>query len=220
MLEARSRSDSERLMRFRNLVETREQLRAIVGEPSEVVTRKTLSCLDAHCRTFIARSSFVLLASADREGNQDVSPRGDPPGFVKVLDERTLALPDRPGNRRVDSMENILQNPKVGLIFLIPGKTETLRVSGTALIVQDRDLRATMAIREKIPHLAIVVRVEEAFFHCSKSMVRSGLWSCEHWPDLDGLPTLAQTMVDAGKLETPVLEMHQRVLKDERERLY
>lgn len=191
-----------------------------MGQPNEVVTRKTLSRLDRHCRTFIARSPFVVLSTADATGRQDVSPRGDPVGFVQVLDDTTLAVPDRLGNRRADSMENLLQNPRAGLIFFVPGKTETLRVSGIAAITKDPGLLASMAVRGRTPNLALVVHVEEAFFHCSKALIRSGLWDPGEWPRLDGLPTLAETMVDAGKLELPKDEMHERVRRDERDRLY
>jgi len=122
----------------------------------------------------------MILASTDAHGNVDVSPKGDPQGFVKIIDKQTLAIPDRPGNRRADSIENILQNPKVGLIFMIPGKTETLRVSGIASIVRDIDLRDSMAVRDRSPEFVIVVDVKEAFFHCSKCMIRSKLWQHEH----------------------------------------
>ena len=208
------------MSRFERVVRTREELRGVIPEPSGLVTRKTLTRLDRHCAAFIARSPFVLLASADGAGNVDVSPKGDPPGFVKVFDDRTLAIPDRPGNQRADSMENILQNPKVGLIFLIPGKTETLRVGGVATIVRDEALLASMAVRGRSPALAVVVEVEEAFFHCSKCMIRSKLWQPERWPDLAGLPRLAETMVDAGELELTEAEMHRIVEDDEVRRLY
>ncbi len=208
------------MSKFKSIIETRDQLRAILKEPSELVPRKSLKYLDKHCGVFIGRSPFMLLATADANGNADISPKGDPIGFVKIIDKQTLAIPDRPGNHRADSMENILQNPNVGLIFLIPGKTETLRVSGTASIVRDRDLRESMSVNGRSPELVIVVDVTEAFFHCSKCMVRSKLWKLEHWPDLKGLPRLAETMVDAGKLELSEAEMHKIVLNDERERLY
>lgn len=206
--------------RFDDVIETRDQLRAILPEPSELVTRKVLTELDKHCGVFIQRAPFVLIGSADANGNVDVSPKGDPIGFVRIIDSKTLAIPERPGNNRADTLENILQNPQVGLIFLIPGKTETLRVSGVATLVKDESLLNTMAIRDRNPRLAIVIHVQEAFFHCSKCMIRSKLWQPDHWPDLDGLPRLAETMVDAGRLELSEGEMHRIVENDERERLY
>ncbi len=205
---------------FDDVIETREQFRSIMGEPSDKVTRKSLSALDKHCGVFIARAPFMLIASADANGNTDVSPKGDPIGFVKIIDKKTLAIPDRLGNKRADTIENILQNANIGLIFLIPGKTETLRVSGKAQVVRDEALRNSMAVKGKSPDFVIVVNVEEAFFHCSKCMIRSKLWQIEHWPDLEGLPRLAQTMVDAGELELTENEMHEIVVNDERERLY
>lgn len=208
------------MTRFNHVIQTREQFRSVVGEPSDLVTRKSLSFLDKHCGVFIGRAPFMLIASADSNGNADVSPKGDPIGFVKILDEKTLAIPDRLGNNRADTIENILQNPNVGLIFLVPGKTETLRISGTAQIVRDEALRDSMAVKGKSPDFAIVVTVKEAFFHCSKCMIRSKLWQSEHWPDLKGLPRLAETMVDGGKLELTEAEMHEIVVYDEQERLY
>jgi len=202
------------------VIETREQLRNVLDEPGNSVSRKTLSFLDNHCSVFIGRSPFILMSTCDANGNMDISPKGDPEGFVKILDKKTLAIPDRLGNNRADSMENILQNPKIGLIFLIPGKSETLRVSGSARIVRDSALRDSMAIKNRSPELAIVVNVEEVFFHCSKCMIRSRLWQKEYWPNLEGLPRLAETMVDAGKLEISESEMHRFVEMDEKERLY
>jgi len=208
------------MIEFNEIITSREQLRNIFKEPSELVSKKTLSRLDKHCAVFISRSPFVLLSTADLSGKADISPKGDPVGFVKILDDKTLAIPDRLGNERADSMENILQHPHVGLIFLIPGKTETLRVSGTARIVRDQALRDSMAINNRSPELVIIVDVEEAFFHCSKCMMRSKLWQPDKWPELDGLPKLAETMVDAGKLDLSVEDMHKKVLWDESERLY
>ena len=205
---------------FKDVITTREAFREIMGEPSELVTRKTLTTLDKHCATFINRSPFALICSVDNRGDMDISPKGDPAGFVKILDNETLAIPDRLGNRRADTIENLLQNPRVGLIFLIPGKTETLRVSGSARIVRDESLRASMSVQGKSPDFVIVLDVEEAFFHCSKCMIRSKLWEVDHWPDLEGLPRLAETMVDAGKLEISESQMHDIVLNDEKTRLY
>jgi PPOX class probable FMN-dependent enzyme len=208
------------MIQFLDVIKSREQFRELMGEPSEKVTRKTLGKLDNHCKNFISRSPFIILTSADSSGNQDVSPKGDPAGFVMILDDNTMAIPDRPGNRRADTFENILQNPNVGIIFLVPGKTETLRISGTAKIVRDEKLRTSMSIKGRLPDFAIVIEVKEAFFHCSKCMIRSKLWKYEEWESLDGLPLLAETMVDAGKLDLSVEEMHQIVLNDEKERLY
>lgn len=206
--------------RFRDVVSTEAQFRAVIGHPNHRVLRKRVDALDDHCRAFIAKCPFLLIASSDAEGNMDVSPKGDPAGFVRVLDDSTLAVPDRPGNRRADTFGNLLQNPQVGMLFLIPGKSETLRIGGTAIIVRDQWLRDEMAISAKPPDFAIVVNVKEVFFHCSKCVIRSRLWDSAHWPELAGLPSLAQTMVDAGKLEETLDEMQALIEKDARERLY
>jgi uncharacterized protein len=192
-----------------------------MGQPvSDEVTAKTLPVLDHHCRAFIARAPFVLMATSDRQGRMDISPKGDPPGFVRVLDDRTLAIPDRPGNQRFDSLRNLIDFPRIGLIFLIPGKSETLRISGSAKIVTDQALRDGMAVAGKVPALAIVVEVEEAFFHCGKAFVRSRLWQPDFWPSLKGLPTLAETMINAAKSRLSLREMRKAVKWDETERLY
>lgn len=206
--------------RFREVVTTEAQFREVIGNPSHRVLRKQVNALDSHCRAFIARCPFLLIASADSQGSMDVSPKGDPAGFVRVLDDTTLAIPDRLGNRRADTFGNLMQNPHVGILFLIPGKTETLRIGGTAIIVRDQWIRDDMAIKGKSPDFAIVVSVQEVFFHCSKCVIRSSLWDAAQWPDLAGLPTLAQTMVDAGKLEETVDQMHALIEKDAKERLY
>ena len=139
---------------------------------------------------------------------------------MRVLDEHTLVIPDRPGNQRFDTLRNLFQSPRVGLIFLIPGKRETLRVGGKAEVVRDRALLETMNANGKVPALAIAVHVDEAFFHCSKCMIRSHLWQPEEWPLLDGLPTLAETMKDAASIPAP-LEVIEGIIKDDEEnRLY
>jgi PPOX class probable FMN-dependent enzyme len=205
---------------FSEIVKTESQFRTIIGHPSHRVLRKHITALDQHCRAFIARCPFVLIGSADGAGSMDVSPKGDPPGFVQVLDDTTLAIPERPGNRHADTFSNLLQNRHVGLLFLIPGKQETLRVSGTAVIVRDQWLRDGMAIAGKTPEFAIAVTVKEAFFHCAKCVIRSQLWSTTKWPDPTGLPSLAQAMVDAGKLDETPEEMQVLIDRDVRERLY
>lgn len=206
--------------RFREIVKTEEELRAIMGNPSALVTRKELSALDAHAREFIARSPFLLIGTTGSDGKIDMSPKGDPPGFVRVLDDKTLAIPDRLGNRRADTFSNLVVNNQIGLIFLIPGKKETLRVSGRAIIVRDTTLREEMAVGGKLPELALVVEVEQMFFHCSKCMIRSNLWTPDQWPALSGLPSLAQTMVSAGNLRESVEEMQAIVDRDAATRLY
>ncbi len=208
-------------MEFRNVIRTEEELRTLMGGPvAPPVVDKTLAALDRHCMTFIARSPFVLLATSDREGRMDISPKGDAPGFVRVLDERTLVIPDRPGNQRFDTFRNLFQSPRIGLIFLIPGKRETLRIGGRAEIVRDADLLDTLSARGKVPALAIAVQVDEAFFHCSKCMIRSNLWESGKWPSLDGLPTLAQTMKDAAAIPAPVEDVEGLIRDDELHRLY
>jgi uncharacterized protein len=205
---------------FTDIITSEDQLREIIGEPPERVVAKVTSTIDAHVRDFIARSPFVVVASSDANGNVDVSPKGDPAGFVQVLDDHTLAIPDRLGNRRVDTFTNILQNPKVGLYFLIPGKPDTLRISGTATIVRDQALRETMAIKGKAPDLALVVAVEEAFIHCAKCMIRSELWDSRTWPDTTGMASLAQIMIDHGKLSARIGDMEEIVATSYRDRLY
>lgn len=207
-------------LHFEDIVDTEEKVRAIIGDASELVRRKQIDYLDVHACAFIAKSPFLLISSTDSEGRMDISPKGDPPGFVRVLDQRTLAIPDRPGNRRVDTFKNLVQTPQVGLIFLIPGKKETLRLSGQAQIVRDPWVREPMEMNGKVPDFAIIVRVKEVFFHCAKCVIRSKLWEPDSWPDLAGLPTLAQTMVDHGKLEKSVDEMQSIIEGDAQNRLY
>ncbi len=161
---------------FKNLVTTEEELRAILGEPSDLVKQKVISYLDPHCQQFIGKSPFLMMSTSDQAGNCDVSPRGDVPGFVLTLDEKRLIIPERPGNKRADSMLNILSNPHVGLVFLIPGLGETLRINGTACLVQEEELLNKMAVNGKTPLLGIGVEVEECYIHCAKAFRRSGLW--------------------------------------------
>jgi len=164
---------------FREIVKTEEELRSITGYPSELVKRKAISYIDHHCRDFISRSPFVIISTSDSSGSCDASPRGDMPGFVLVLDEKRLVIPERPGNRRIDSMRNILSNPQIGLLFLIPGLGETLRINGKAFLVKDGDLLEQMTVQGKKPLIGIVVEVEECFIHCAKAFKRSRFWETE-----------------------------------------
>ena len=194
---------------FRDLVTSEESLRAVVGGgPSEVARKKELAALDVHARAFIARSPFLLLGTAAADGRCDVSPKGDAPGFVRVLDDHHLVIPDRPGNKRLDGMRNILANPHVGLIFLVPGNDFTLRVNGRAAITQEPALLRTLAVQGKVPLLAIGVFVEEVFLHCARSFRRGKLWEQEAWPGPDALPSMPCILYDqtGGAMSLEALE--------------
>lgn len=199
---------------FRRIVTSERELRDVIGEPSELALKKQLSSLDAHCRAFIALSPFLLLATADAAGRCDVSPKGDVSGFVLVLDEKRLVIPDRPGNRRLDGLRNILENPHIGLIFFIPGREETLRVNGRAWIVRDEDLLERTATMGKRPQLAIGVEVEECFLHCAKAFKRSKLWQTEQWPDRSALASMAQMLLDQTKPAGMTVEQLERRLQE------
>jgi uncharacterized protein len=172
------------------------ELRELAGSPSERAVRKQLAALDVYCRKFIERSPFLTLATSSSDGRCDVSPKGDQPGFVAVLDEHTLAVPDRPGNKRFDSLQNIIDNPQVGLLFLIPGMDETLRVNGTAELVRDAELLDRLCVAGKQPLLAIVVHVEEAYFHCGRSSLRASVWDPEKYMPRAEMPSLARMISD------------------------
>jgi PPOX class probable FMN-dependent enzyme len=206
--------------RFEEVLRTRDRLREVIREPSRFVADKVIDRIDSYCADFIGASPFVVVATTNAAGAVDVSPKGDPAGFVHVLDEKTLAIPDRLGNNRVDTLCNLIEDDRIGLIFLVPGKRETLRLSGRAAIVRDADLNRRLAHDGREPALAVIVGVERAYFHCSKCMIRSGLWEPDRWPDTAGLPTLAQTMVRHGKLSDPLDEVEQIVHKDAENRLY
>ena len=177
--------------RFKNVISTEAELREIFGWPGDRAVNKQLDYLDKHCRTLIANSPFVLFASSNSSNKCDVSPKGDHPGFVRVLDDKTLAVPDLPGNNRLDTLTNFIDNPQVGLIFMIPGMNETLRINGKVSLVTDDDLLDSMAVGGKKPKLAIIVHVEEVFTHCPKAFVRSKLWDSDSWIDRSEMPSYA-----------------------------
>ncbi|AIQ18667.1 phosphohydrolase [Paenibacillus sp. FSL H7-0357] len=183
-----------------NTIKSEEELRAMLGYPSELVKNKAIDALDEHCRQFIAKSPLLIMATSDAEGLCDVSPRGDAPGFVLVLDDNHLVIPERPGNRRMDSLRNILSNPNAGLIFLIPGLEETLRVNGHAYIVRDEELLVRMESHGRMPLVGIVIEVEECYMHCAKSLKRSSLWNPDSWIAKAELPNVAQVISDHAKL--------------------
>jgi PPOX class probable FMN-dependent enzyme len=199
---------------FRDAVTSPEALRALVGKPSELAVRKEISHLDAHCRAFIARSPFVLIATSGASGRADVSPKGDPPGFVQVLDEHRLVIPDRPGNRRLDGMRNLLENPHVGLLFLIPGLEETLRVNGRAWIIRDEEVLARCAVMGKRPTLALGVYAEECFIHCANAFKRAQLWQPDQWPDRAGLASPSEMLVDHARPKDMTVPQMDRLLRE------
>ncbi len=177
-------------------MQTEAELREIVHEPSQGIWDKDIARIDEHARTIIAHSPFVLLATANPDGTCDVSPRGDPAGSVLVLDDHRLAIADRPGNHRLDSLRNVLSHPGVGLLFLVPGMNETLRVNGRGTLVSDAPFFDDLTVQGKRPRLALLVEVEELYMHCSKAFLRSSLWKPETWPDRGSLPTLGRIAKD------------------------
>jgi PPOX class probable FMN-dependent enzyme len=184
-------------------ISTLEELRARYGAPSERSARKVLPRLDPYTRRFIALSPFVLLGSSDGRGNADVTPRGEGPGFVAVLDESTLVLPDRPGNNRLDTLSNLIADPTIGLLFLVPGFSEMLRVNGTAEIRDDADLLDRFAVGEKRPATVLVIAIREVFLHCAKAVMRSRLWDPGAQSDRSLLPSMGQMLKEHGRLTAP-----------------
>ncbi len=158
-------------------IEDPRRLREIYGEPGERAVKKQLTRFDRHCRNFIALSPFLVIASSDPAGRCDASPKGDAPGFVQVVDDRTLLIPDRLGNNRIDTLGNLLARPGVGLIFFVPGVNETLRVNGRAQVTTDPELLEPLAVNGKVPRSGILVAAEEVYFHCGKALIRSDLWN-------------------------------------------
>ncbi|SCL57366.1 hypothetical protein GA0070606_2760 [Micromonospora citrea] len=186
-----------------------EELRELLGRPMPRALNKERPVLHPRDRQWLAASPFCLVATAGADGTCDVSPKGDPPGFTLVLDERTIAIPERPGNRRADGYRNILDNPHVGLIFLIPGRTDTLRINGRARLVRDAPWFDDMVVKGHRPVLAVVVEIEQIFYHCAKAFLRSQLWQPESWQP-DALPSRARLVkeLEAPEASLADLERH------------
>lgn len=202
---------------FKDVVTSREELRAMFGAPHERAVKKDRGRLDVHTRAFIGRSPFLLMATSSREGRCDVSPKGDAPGFVLVLDDSHLVIPDRLGNNRIDGHLNIVDNPHVGIIFLIPGREDTLRVNGRACVVRDAEIMARLEAHGKRPKVAVGVEIEECFLHCAKAFKRSGLWDRDRWPDVGGLPSMAKILWDQIDLQSSAscsAEEYERDMED------
>ena len=171
------------------IIDTDAALRELIGVAPQNVCDKITDSLNSLTRQYIERSPFMMIATSDPDGNCDLSPRGDPAGFVRILDDRTLLLPERPGNRIADTLTNIVANPHVGLLFLVPGATETFRVNGRATLTTDIELLAPTAVEGKVPKLAIIVDIEQAYTQCSKAVLRSDLWNSERFVVQTDLPT-------------------------------
>ena len=187
---------------FKRPVTSEKELRDLMGTPSERAIKKESPFIDAPSREFIAHAPFLLLATSDSRGRCDVSPKGDAPGFVRILDDKTLAIPDRPGNNRIDGFRNIVRDPRIALLFLIPGVGETLRVNGRASISIDPELMQGFAVNGKLPRCVLIVRIESIYFHCSKAIVRSRLWDEATKIDRKSLPSTGSLIAELsqGKL--------------------
>lgn len=205
--------------RFQQVVTSAEELVGLMGEPSELAVKKQHAELDRHMIDFIAESPFLLIGTFSLDGRCDVSPRGDATGAVKVLDPRMIVIPDRPGNRRADSLRNILQTGRIGLLFLVPGLGETLRVNGRACVFQDRDVLSACSVQGKQPALGIGVEVEECFLQCAKAVIRSQLWRGA--PPPLARPSFAQILLDQTQIAGQSVEsLTQAIEESYAQRLY
>jgi PPOX class probable FMN-dependent enzyme len=198
---------------FSDVITTEDELREIIGHPNPVIATLPTDTIDENMRDFIAKCPFVLIASADASGDMDISPKGDPAGFIHVLDDKTIIIPHRPGNRRADTFINILQNPKVGLLFLLPNKGDILRINGHAQLVRDSELREQMKVNGKVPDLLIAVTVAEAFFHCPKCLRRSKLWEGDS--SALGAAHLAKAAFNTGKIPQPLEAIEEAISTDD-----
>ncbi|OCB10902.1 pyridoxamine 5'-phosphate oxidase [Mycolicibacterium porcinum] len=176
---------------MRREVTSADELRAIVGQPTAAVAKKVTDRLSEAQQGWLKQSPLGFVATTDAQGRVDVSPKGDPPGFVQIIDDTTIAIPERPGNRRVDGFLNVLQRPHVGTVFVIPGRGDTLRINGTGRILSDADYFDAMAVDGKRPILALEIAIEEVFFHCPKAFLRSDTWKPETW-NPTAVPSVAQ----------------------------
>ena len=195
-------------------------LKQIVGEPKPAIANKEMQALDRHIRHFISLCPFLCISTADAEGNQDVSPRGDPPGFVKILDDRTVLIPDRKGNRRMDTMRNILENPNVGLLLMLPGVEEIVRINGKASITEDPTLLADCAVNGNAPALGIVVKIDDVFFHCAKAVIRSKLWDPKTPIERREFPTYGEIVRDQRDPDADIDSINADLQNDYKTRLY
>jgi hypothetical protein len=201
-------------------IENSDELRVIAKSPSKYVDSKVIDHVDPLAERFIAASPLAILGTRRADGGIDQTPRGDPPGFVKVLDSKTIALPDRPGNNRMDAIENILNDSAVGLLFMIPGHGNTLRVSGQAAVVDDTRLAQELAVNGRPAGLVTLIRVERVLCHCPKAFIRSRTWHPNDWPDTTNVPKLSELMKAHGGLADSITDLDEIVRRSSTERLY
>jgi PPOX class probable FMN-dependent enzyme len=204
----------------RKPVTTSEDVQRLLGEKFESQERKAIDYIDSICAAWIERSPFVTIATVNARGQVDVAPKGDPAGFIKILDEKTLAIPDRLGNHRGDTFHNVIENPRVGLMFVVPRRNEVVRVSGAGQIVQDDDILEMMIVNDKKPDMALLVHVEEAMYHCGKSMIRSKMWKPDEWGSIEGIPSYAQAVKTHAEMPEPIEHYEAMMKYNDEERLY
>ena len=197
-----------------------ETLKEIIGEPKPAIANKEMQELDRHFRHFISLCPFLCISTADADGNQDLSPRGDPPGFVKILDDKTILIPDRKGNRRVDTMRNILENPNVGLMLMLPGIEEIVRINGKATITENAALLTDCAVDGRAPALGILVKIDDVFFHCAKAIIRSKLWEPGTLITRADFPTYGEIVRDQREPEGDVDMINARLKHTHKTELY
>ncbi|GAA2305745.1 pyridoxamine 5'-phosphate oxidase family protein [Nonomuraea roseoviolacea subsp. roseoviolacea] len=200
-------------------IASESELREVLGDVMPRAATKERVRLHERDRQWLAASPFCLIATSAADGSCDVSPKGDPAGFVHVIDDTTIAIPDRPGNRRADGFRNILTNPRVGLIFLVPGRNETLRINGRARLVREAPFFDEMIVKGHRPHLALVVEIEQIFFHCAKAFLRSALWKPDSWQP-EALPSHARLIKDVQVVEESLEQLEQYYGESYAKRLY
>lgn len=204
----------------KSVVTSVDEIRAVLPGIHAAQTAKVIDHIDPLCQTWIEHSPYMVMSTVDAQGRLDTSPKGDPAGFVKVLDPQTLAIPDRPGNHRFDSFQNILETGRVGLMFLVPNRNEVVRVTGRAQILRDEDLRARMAIKGRVPDFAILVDVEEACYHCGKAAIRARLWHPKEAQDVSDLPSYADALFAHTQAILPHEDIAARLDHNDKNRLY
>ena len=201
-------------------IRSTSDLREVAKMPSHYVDRKVIDHIDTLSERFIAASSLAIVSSTRPDGVLDMTPRGDPPGFVKVIDRKLIAIPDRPGNNRMDTFENIFENSNVGILFIIPGHRDTLRVSGRGAVVRDSNLARQTSVNGRAAEFILLVEIERVLSHCPKAFVRGKVWQPNEWPDTTDVPTLAEMMVAHGHLSETVADVDAVIRNDGETRLY